>query len=139
MSGAGVRQSAGGRVVDGSDQRRKVVVALLLVDDTARHLQRLARSEAGFEVGTDHVTGERGSGQRLTPVTGDVAYEEPDAAVVQREDVIEVTAGGKALGRSIGDRHPQRAYPVGHDWQERGLERTHVCEQRRALRAQPAV
>ena len=70
-------------------------------------------------------------------VPGDVAEDDRHLAARRHEHVVEVAAGGRAVGRPVRDRHGQAAHArwdLGH---ERRLHRAHVAQQRRALALQP--
>ena len=109
----------------------------LAVEHAAGGLQRLARRQARLEVGAHGEAHERGVRQRLAPVPGDVADDHREATVLEREHVVEVAAGARAVGRAVGDGGADRAEPRGRHGQQRGLQQADVLEQLPALAHQP--
>jgi hypothetical protein len=89
-------------------------------------------------VRTDREAHERGLGQGLATVAGDVAEQQANAAVGQRERIVEVAAGGRAVGRAVGHRGLQRPEAQRHSGQQRGLEQADVLHEPPALAAQAA-
>ena len=75
--------------------------------------------------------------QRLAAVTGNVAHDHRHLAVLEREHVVEVSAGPRAVGGPVGDGGAHWAEPGGRNGQQRGLKQTHILEQLRPLALEP--
>ena len=124
-------------IVDGGDDRREVV-RQAAVERAPGDRERLARGQPRLEVRAHREAHERRLGERLAAVAGDVAEQQPDAPVGQRERVVEVTAGGGAVGGAVGDRRQQRAEARGHGGQQRRLQQADVLHQALALALEAA-
>ena len=69
-------------------------------------------------------------------VPGDIAEDDRDLPRLRGEQVVEVAAGSRALGRSVGDRYRQPAHlsrNVGH---QRRLHGVQIAQERGALTLQ---
>jgi hypothetical protein len=136
VAGAGVGERARLRVEGGDHGRgeaRHVVLERL-----ARKAQRGARLESRVQVRAQRVAEERGAGQRVAAVSRHVAEHDAHPAVLHLEDVVEVAAGGGAVGRPVGHRDGERSDPVRHLRKQRGLQQADLGEELAALAVQPA-
>src|SRR6185437_16773245 len=88
MPGARIRQLALARVVSG-DHDRGEGAGELAIEHASGRPQRLARGEAGLEIGPYGEAQQRRVRQRLAPVPGDVADDHGDLAILEREHVVE--------------------------------------------------
>ena len=95
--------------------------------------QRIARAGAGLEVRAQREAHERRLAERAGAVAGHVADDERGAAVVQRDDVVEVAARGGAAGGAVRDGDGERADARRHDGQDGLLQHADVTQQRPAL------
>ncbi len=109
----------------------------VVVERLAREADGEARLEAGLEVGAQRVAQQRGTGEGVAAVAGNVAEHEADVAVLELEDVVEVAAGARAVGRAVGHGRRERADPLGHLGQQRGLEQADLLGELAALAAEP--
>ena len=95
---------------------------------------RAARGfKPGVEVRPQRVADERSLRKRRGAVPGDVAHDHREAPVLEREEVVEVTARGGALGGSVGDRGADGAEACGYRGQQRGLQEADLLGQVPAL------
>ena len=102
-----------------------------------RGLHGAPRRETGLQICPQREAHERGVGQRLASVSGDVADDDGEPAVVEREQVVEVPARSRPVGGLVGRRGRHRAEPSGRYGKQRGLKQPHVLEQLPALTVQP--
>ena len=135
MPGARVHQRALLGLV-GRDHDRREGLAELALQHVPGGLHRPARRQARLEIGAQREAHERRVWQRLATVPGDVAEEDRDATVLEREHVIEVSARTGACRRTVGRRGGHRADSSRQHRQQRGLQQTHVLEQLLALALQ---
>jgi len=66
-------------------------------------------------------------------VAGDVAEEDADALVAEREHVVEATAGRGPVGGAVGGRHREAGEVVGHGGEQGEREQPDVVQQLGAL------
>jgi hypothetical protein len=69
----------------------------------------------------------------LAPVAGDVADNDTQPAILEREHVIEIATRARAVGGVVGDRCCHRTEPGGRDGKQCGLQQPHVLEQLNTL------
>ena len=119
------------------DHDGREVAAEIVVERAAGDLERAARLEPGVEVGAQRVAHQRGASEGAAAVAGDVADDDRDALVVEEEGVVEVAAGGRAVGRAVGDRGLKIAELLRDLREQRLLQQADVLEQLLALAVRP--
>ncbi len=128
MTGAGIGEDALawmiGRRRDGGERLPE-----LALEHSSRRLHGDTRREAGLEVCPQREAHERRMGQRLTTVSGDVADDDRQPAVIECEQIIEVPARPGTVRRPVGRGGADRTEPSGQHRKQRGLKQADVLEQ----------
>ena len=93
-----------------------------------------ARGEAGLQIGPQGEAHERCVRERLTAMTGDVADDHSQLAVLEREDVVEVSAGGGSGGGAVVSGRADGTEARGRSGQQSCLQQADVLEQLTTLK-----
>ena len=124
-------------VVDRREHGREVATELA-AERLVGEAQCLARRQSSLEVCAHGVMNERGDRQRLAAVPADVTDDDGDTVTVQREHVMEVATGGRALGGAVGNRDLDTGDSLRDRRQQRRLHGADVHAQLVPLVRQPS-